>query len=68
MAQARLLLAQQRPQEARSRLAALARWAEEHGCTGYLIAIRILQAWAEHECGAQARALGVLAEALLASR
>jgi len=64
IAQARLLLAQNRLQEAQSRLAPLARWAEANGCTRYLIPILILRAQAALRRGNAASARMFLSRAV----
>jgi LuxR family maltose regulon positive regulatory protein len=61
---ARVLLAQQRPEQARSLLARMGGAAQAQGRTGSLIEVRTLEALALDAAGEQARALAALTEAL----
>ena len=61
---ARLLLAQPRPDDARTLLASLERYARNSGLHGTLITVCVLQAQAEQALGQRAQALACLGEAV----
>ncbi len=61
---ARVLLAQHRPDDARTLLAGLERYARSGGLNGALITVCVLQAQAQQALGQKAQALACLAEAV----